>query len=270
MRRCLYLVPLFWLIATSSWADARTSVLMDVLKIEEVAQILQAEGIASAETLNQDMLGGNGGAGWQLQVGAIYRPQRIVEMLRTRLEAELQGDLREEVIAFFASDIGTEIISLENAARAAIGDDDIENAARLRFAEIEGTDDPRLAQIKALVESGDMITRNVTAAMNSNYQFMRGLAEGGAIKMTESEILADSAAQLDAITADTTGWLYGYLLLAYSPLEDDALDLYLEFAETEAGMALNRALFDGFGAAYEDISYALGRAVALNMVAQDL
>ncbi|EEB84311.1 DUF2059 domain-containing protein [Roseobacter sp. GAI101] len=270
MRLSLFIAPLFWLLATPLWADARGAVLVDVLKIEEVAHILQAEGIANAETLNQDMLGGKGGAGWQLQVAAIYRPERIVEMLRTRLDTELQGDQREEVIAFFASDTGAEIIALENAARAAIGDEDIETAARQRYAEIEGSDDARLAQIKALVDSGDMINRNVTAAMNSNYQFMRGLAEGGAIQMNESEMLADSAAQLDEITADTTAWLYGYLLLAYSPLENDALDQYLEFSRTNAGLALNRALFDGFGAAYEDISYALGRAVALNMVAQDL
>jgi len=35
-------------------------------------------------------------------------------------------------------------------------------------------------------------------------------------------------------------------------------------------MALNRALFDGYGAAYAEISYALGRAIALNMVAEEL
>jgi hypothetical protein len=268
--RDLFVAQLLWLIAAPLWADARATVLMDVLKIEEVAQILQAEGLDYAETLNADMLNGQGGAGWQLQVGAIYRPQRMVETLRTYLEAEVQGAQREEVIAFFASDTGAQIIALENAARAAIVDQDIEDAARTRFAEFEGSDDPQLEQITALIESGDMINRNVTAAMNANFQFMRGLSDGGAVKMTEAEMLADVARQQEEIADDTTAWLYAYLLLAYSPLDDAVFDAYLAFAETNAGVALNRALFDGFGAAYADTSYALGRAVALNMVAKDL
>ncbi len=270
MTRSFWLAPLIWLLAIPLWADARGSVLMDVLKIEEMAQILQVEGLAYAETLNQEMLEGKGGAAWALQVEAIYDPQRMVETLRSHLDAALTGTLREEVIAFFSTETGAEIITLENAARAAIADPDIEAAARARFADLQGTDDARLAQIDALVTSGDMIDRNVTAAMNSNFQFMRGLADGGAIDTTQDEMLAEVAEMEDEITADTTVWLYGYLLLAYSPLTDEALDRYVVFAETDAGRALNRALFDGFGAAYAEISYALGRAIALNMVAKEL
>lgn len=268
--RLFAVAPLLWLLASPVWADARMQVLMDVLKLDEVAQILQAEGLDYAETLNQDLLNGQGGAGWQLQVAAIYRPQRLTETLRSFLEAEVTGALREETIAFFASGVGSQVVSFENAARAAISDQDIEDAARARYDTLKGSGDARLAKIEALIDSGDMITRNVTAAMNSNFQFMRGLAYGGAVAMTESEMLAEVADQQEAITLDTTGWLYGFLLLAYSPLDDTGLDSYLAFAKTDAGSALNRALFDGYGAAYAEISYALGRAVALNMVAQEL
>ena len=99
---------------------------------------------------------------------------------------------------------------------------------------------------------------------------MRGLAEGGAVEMTDAEILADVAAEMDEITEDTTGWMYGYFLMAYHPLTDAELDTYITFAQTEAGTTLNRALFTGFGKAYEDISYGLGRAVALNMATEEL
>ncbi len=270
MKQAFLIAPLLWVLALPAWADARGAVLLEVLKIAEIVKILQAEGETYAETLNQEMLQGKGGAGWQLQVANIYDPDRIVDTLSARLDAELQGDLREEVIAFFASDTGQRIVTLENAARAAINDQTIEDAARERYFELEGSDDPRLAQISALIESGDMIDRNVTATMNSNLQFMRGLVDGGAAEMTQDELIADISAQQEAITIDTTSWLYGYLLLAYSPLPDDMLDAYVEFSLSDAGVALNRALFDGFGAAYEDISYALGRAVALNVIAQEL
>ena len=85
-----------------------------------------------------------------------------------------------------------------------------------------------------------------------------------------AEMLADVAQQQEEIAQDTRGWLYGYLLLAYSPLEDAELDRYIAFAQSDAGRSLNTALFEGFGTAYEDVSYALGRAVALNMVAEEL
>ena len=255
-------------------ADARMTVLVDVLKLPEAAHILRDEGLSHAGQLDADMLDGRGGAGWQNQVDAVYNTERMVETVRGALAEALQSSTStaelEETIEFFASDLGVKIISLENSARAAILDKDVEEAARAHYAELEGTDDARLALIKGFVESGDMINRNVTSAMNSNYQFLRGLADGNAIEMDDDEILADVAADIDEITDDTVSWLYGYLLLAYHPLNNEELQEYLAYSQTKAGQALNRGLFDGFGKAYEDISYALGWAVALNMTAQEL
>jgi len=268
--RALLIWPLLAILALPVWADARMSVLVDVLKLREAAYILRAEGLAYADDLDSEMLDGQGGAGWQLQVNAIYDPERLVEEVRQALEGALQGQVLEDTIRFFASDLGQEIVTLENSARLAIGEQDVEDAARGRYLELSETDDPRLAQVMEFADTGDMLNRNVTSAMNSNYQFLRGLADGHAIEMTEQEILADVAGDIDEITDDTTSWLYGYFLLAYHPLADDDLQRYIAFANTPAGQALNRALFEGFGKAYEDISYALGRAVALNMLAEEL
>jgi hypothetical protein len=41
-------------------------------------------------------------------------------------------------------------------------------------------------------------------------------------------------------------------------------------SRTDAGRALNRALFAGFNKMYDDISYALGMAVAREMQVQEL
>ena len=272
MKRASYLWPILLLWSTlHAWADARLTVLVDVMRLSEAAQILSNEGIGQAADINTDMLGGQGGAGWQQQVARIYAPELMVELLRAELAQELQGEELEQVISFFASDLGDKIVSLENTARVAIQEPDVEAAARARLAELEEEgDDPRLAQITAYIDSGDMISRNVVSAINSNFQFLRGLADGGAIEMTEEEMLADAASDLEGTTEDTAGWLTSFLLLAYHPLEDDELDSYIAFSETSAGQALNTALFNGFGKAYEDISYALGRAVALNMQAQEL
>jgi len=269
--RAFALWPAIWFFgAAMACADARMTALVDVLKLSEAAVILSEEGKAQAQDLNRDMLDGQGGAGWAQQVMQIYAPARMVELVRAELEKELSGEALEQVIRFFASSRGTEIIELENAARRAIQDPDVEKAARAKFTEVEESGDERLALIAEYIDQGDMITRNVTSALNSNYQFLRGLAEGDAIEMTEEEMLKDAAGDLEASTRDTTEWLFGFLLLAYHPLGDDDLRAYIAFSETAAGQALNRALFEGFGKAYEDISYALGRAVALNMTAQEL
>ncbi|MDF3413728.1 DUF2059 domain-containing protein [Sulfitobacter sp. M57] len=256
--------------ALAASADARMTALVDVLKLNEAAMILSDEGKVQAQDINLDMLDGQGGAGWAQQVDRIYAPALMVELVRAELERELSGEALEDVIRFYAGSRGTRIVDLENAARRAIQDPEVEAAARARFAEVEDSMDKRLALITRYVEQGDMISRNVTSALNSNYQFLRGLAEGGALEMTEEEMLADAATDIEASTRDTTEWLFGFLLLAYHPLDDDDLQAYITFCETDAGQALNRALFEGFGKAYEDISYALGRAVALNMTAQEL
>lgn len=266
---------LFWPIALflavgAAYADARLSVLVDVLKLPEAARILSDEGLDHAQELNEEMLGGEGGPGWQLQVERIYEPALMVELVRADLAEMLSPDEVEEITAFYASDLGARIIALENEAREAIQTPEVEEAARARYDSLRDTGDARLALITRIIDSGDMVTRNVTSAMNSNYQFLRGLVEGDAIEMSEDEILNDVSGDVEENTADTAAWLNGYLLLAYHPLSDAELETYIGFSESDAGRALNRALFSGFGKAYEDISYALGRAVALNMTSQDL
>lgn len=268
--RALLLWPLLACLALPVWADARITVLVDVLKLREAAEILRVEGLNYAQELDGEMLDGQAGAGWHLQVETIYDAGRMVEGVRRALEEEMQGPAVEQTITFFSSDLGTRIVELENAARQALGDQTIEDAARGRYLELSEAPSERLRSVIALAEAGDMINRNVTSAMNANYQFMRGLAVGGAIQATEEEILADVAADIDEISEDTTSWLLGFFLLAYDPLSDDELATYLAFSQTDAGIALNRALFAGFGKAYEDISFALGQAVALNMKAEEL
>ena len=99
--------PLFVLMTGPALADARLTVLVDVLKLPEAAQILREEGLSHATELDVDMLGGRGGPGWEIQIGAIYDTARMVETVRRALESELQEpDLSaelEQTIDFFAS-----------------------------------------------------------------------------------------------------------------------------------------------------------------------
>ncbi|MEE4186856.1 MAG: hypothetical protein V2I76_00225, partial [Roseobacter sp.] len=78
------------------------------------------------------------------------------------------------------------------------------------------------------------------------------------------EILQEVSAQEADIRADTGAWLNGFLTMAYQPLDLDTLQALVDFSATSGGRALNSALFAGFEEVNKDISYALGRAIALN------
>jgi hypothetical protein len=151
-----------------------------------------------------------------------------------------------------------------------MAEDDVEEIARLRVEELRAAGDARMAQVDVFIAVNDLVERNVAGALGSNYQFFRGLADGGAYAMTEDQILADVWTQEQDIREDTTEWLYGFLNMAYRPLGDDDLEAYIAFSESEAGRALNAALFAGFDVLYRDISYALGLAVSRAMSGSDL
>ncbi|KEJ88567.1 DUF2059 domain-containing protein [Sulfitobacter donghicola] len=269
MRRLLA-VLLVLVTALPLWAGARHTVLMDVLKVRELSGILHEEGLEFGATLNRDWLEGQGGAAWSQQVTQIYNRDRISEGIRAGLEPALEGEALEDAISFFASDLGSQIITLENSARRAMADPLVEEQARAQFAQRQGGDDPYIQQINRMIVAGDLINRNVTSALNSNYHFLRALVDGDIYMMSEDEILQDVMSERADIEADTESWLGAFLTLAYSPLSLDELTAYADFSETKAGKALNAGLFAGFDPLYEDISYALGRAMALNMAAEEL
>ncbi|MEP1943019.1 MAG: hypothetical protein ABJJ03_07915 [Sulfitobacter sp.] len=263
----------FFLVALTAlpvWAGARHTVLMDVLQIRQLSTILHHEGVSYGTSLDQDWLEGQGGNAWEQQVARIYDVERISEAIRAGVEPNLNGDALENVILFMGSDLGNKIVTLENSARTAMADPLIEEEARAQFAAAEGSEDARLAQIDRMIVVGDLVNRNTTAALNASYHFLRALVDGGFLEMSEEEMLTDVMSGRDEISADTVSWLGGFMLLAYSPLSLEELTLYADFTATPEGKALNAALFAGFDPLYDDISYALGRAIALNLSSQDL
>ena len=256
--------------AGAAQAQATVADLAQTLKLDEVAALMRDEGLSYAGDLERDMLPGGGGALFHNQVQQLYDVRVMVGQVTTALERDMRADLRESAIAFFKTEDGQSILSFENAARAAMAQEEIEEIARAAYTELKGSDDARLATITRFVEVNDLIERNVAGALSSNFQFYQGLADGGAYPLSEDGIAADVWAQEPEIRADTESWLFAYLLLAYQPLSTEQLDRYLAFSSSDAGQALNAALFAGFDRMYRDISYGLGQAAAIAMQGSDL
>ena len=203
-------------------------------------------------------------------VARIYDTDAMQTVVKRGFANALDGVDIAPLETFFASDMGKRIVTLELSAREAMMDNAIEETAKEQARAFERARDDAFVLVDDFVKAGDLLEANVVGAMNSNMQFYRGLVDGGAFELSEEQILADVWEQEQETRADTRDWLYGFLIMAYTPLAPGELETYTELSKTKAGAAMNAALFEGFDNMYSDISYALGLAAARAMKVEDI
>ena len=269
-RRVILQLAVVFLVFSGPVQAGDVEDLTQTLRIDEVIEVLRDECLLFGADLERDMLDNNGGPVWRSQLAAIYDTDRMTTAIRAALEAGLSEQQIARSRTFFATELGQRILSLETSARQAMADPEVEQIARDMYLELAQADDDRLATITRFIEVNDLVEYNVVGALNASYYFMRGLVDGGTSEMSEAEIIAEVWSQEQETRTDTQEWLYGFLLLAYRPLSDSELASYISYSETQAGQALNTALFAGFDRMYLDISHALGVLVAQSSVTKDL
>lgn len=249
------------------------SALTEVLMIGSVLGVMREEGIVYGTEMQNEMFPGQGGAGWQAVVEIIYDPATLQAAFDSAFAASLVGSEQVPAIAaFFGSDLGQRILTLEIEARRALLDEAAEEAAKLTYAEMAAEGAPLVTALKAFVETNDLVESNVIGSLNASLAFFRGLSEGGpfAEAMPEDDMLAEVWAQEPDVRAETLDWLYPYLALAYKPLSIEEFQAYLDFSATPAGQTANAALFAAFDAVFVKVSRDLGRAAATQMQGQEL
>lgn len=242
--------------------------LYQALGMPVLLQLMRTEGLAQAEGMESDLFGDRGGnAAWDSAIDQVYDVETMSETFRIGFDAVLEDVDIAPLLAFYATDLAQEVVSLELAGREAFLDSDVEEAAEAAYAELN--DDIRRAALRLFIEQNSIVDRNVMGGLNSNLAFFEGMVDGG-IALPEERILQDVWAQEPEIRENTETWIYAYLNLAYEPLSADDLDAYVEMAGTAEGRALNSALFEGFDQVFIDISRALGRASAIFGRGEDL
>lgn len=263
------LVVSFWV--SSARADTARAV-YETMKFAEILEIMRQEGLQYGEDLSADMLGGASGPGWLRAVDRIYSFERMETGFLDNFEVHLDPKHIPALIQFFASDQGQEIVRFEISARRAFLDDEIEETAKQIYDDLVGELDPRLDQIERFVVANDLIDANVAGALNSSLAFYEGLARGDALdsSLTPDRILGIVWEQEPEIRADTKDWVYPYLTLAFEPIEESDLEAYIAFSESEAGQALNAALFAAFDVLFVDISRDIGTAAGVYMQGEDI
>lgn len=256
-------------------AGADPAALLTTLRIPEMIAVMQDEGIAYGDELEEQLFPGAGGARWDEAVARVYDEPALLERFQSAFAARLAADPQamDQIAGFFGTDRGQQILILEIEARRALLDEAVEEAAAVSVDDMRARDDPRLALLERFATANDLIEQNVSGALNANFAFYQGMSDGGAFdgaKMTEADMLAEVWAQEPDIRAETESWLYPFLALAYKPLSDADVEAYLAFSESEAGRAMNAAMFAAFDEVFREISRDLGRAAAEMLSGQDI
>lgn len=249
-----------------------TARLFDALGMAELLPIMRDEGFDYAVDLREDLFPDQSEREWTQLIGDIYDVERLARVVQDGLSETIAPESATAVADFFETEAGRRIIGFEIAARRALLDEAVEEAASAAWMDLQDKGGARWDLLTRFEEANDLIEQNVAGAMTSNYAFYVGLVEGGAMgfEMTESEILADVWDQEGAIRDDTTDWVFSFTALAYQPLSDRELDDYVAFSRSDEGQALNAALFSTFNELFADISLRLGRSAARFLSGQDI
>ena len=249
----------------------------DALQMDTTLGIMQKEALSNAMEIAPALFGAGDHSQWRADILDLFDPQKARAMFDTGLTSSaLTSAQVAQVVAFFQSPLGVQIITLENQARTQLLDAATELAAQDSWQALQNSPLPaqavRVQTLRNIVEVNDLITANVAAALNGNLAFYQGLAQAGALGgMSLDDMLADVMAQENELRSDTENWLYPFLAMAYTPLSAQDLQTYLNFTQTPAAKALNSALFAAFDALGTAQSRAMGLAAGQGMMAgQDI
>ena len=249
---------------------AQPAELWDSLRLDELVGIMAEEGRLYGADLAEQLFERGGGPTWDARVAGLYDPGEMAAQVRPLFVEAFEDVDTEQLEAFFASDLGRRIVSHELEARRAFLDPEVEDMATERVETLRGEDPERYALIREFIDVNDLVETNVASSLTFTYAFNRGLVDGGFDGMSEAEARADAWAQEGELRADTSRWLDAQLSVSLAPLPDEEIQRYIELSETEAGEALNRALFQAFEPTFSRIARELGEAVAKSIGGRDI
>jgi len=244
--------------------------LLRALDISGTVDVMQEEGLVYGDDIAGEMLPEVDADNWAQTVRRIYDRDNMQRLIEEEMAQALNNIDVTPLLSFYQSDAGQLVVQMELDARRAFMSSETEDAAAVRLENAMREGAPVVSMVETIISDSDLIEMNVAGALNSNLMFYRGLAEGGAWEMSEDDMLRDVWAQEEATRKDTQDWLMSFLVMAYTPMNEDALDTYAALFRTDEGRALNRALFQSFNRMYDELSYLLGRAVAVQLTSAPL
>lgn len=246
--------------------------MLEAVGTYDILEVMSAEGLAQGTMMEDNMFPGRGGDAWLAVVSRIHATDTMIERFEAAWPVARMSDADvAEVTAFAQSETGVRVFEGELQARRAFLDPAFEEAAGERFRRLAADNDPRIDLLTRFNTVNDLVERNVMGALNGNFAFYRGLADGGAFEVDVQEelMLAEVWGQEAEMRAELIEWLYSYQTAAYSRLSNAEIEAYVALGETDAGQALNAALFEGFNVLFDKMNYELGRAAGIFIRGED-
>ena len=205
--------------------------LFDALRMSEMIAVMREEGLAHGMTLGAEMLPSDSSSEWRALLERLYDPTRMAAVVEAEFDQSFGSTDGAPLLAFFASDLGQLILGLELNARRAFLTDGAEEAARAHYRQEElaalTEANAKFEAISAYVRANDLVEMNVSGGLTASLRFYQGLAEGGALDMTEAEMVQDVWAGEEETRSDTKEWVHAFLGLAYRDLTAEEVDTCL-------------------------------------------
>ncbi len=240
--------------------NPRISQLYELMRLSTSVQIMRDEGLQYALESEQVLFEGGTGGNWEGAIHQIYDMERLEPIVSQAFGEALEGVDLTPLINFYQTGTAQRVLELELSARRSFLTPGVEESARTYWRENpEGS--AHAEAIRNYIEVNDLIERNVVGAMNSNVLFLRALAAGEPA-LSEAQILSDVWSEEQAIREDTREWMHAFLTMAYAPLDVDQMQYNLAIWQSDAGRALNNAIFLGFDRMLEQVSGDLGYVAA--------
>ncbi|WP_299692761.1 DUF2059 domain-containing protein [uncultured Tateyamaria sp.] len=256
--RAAALATALWLTALAAQADSASDQLFDAMGIPGLIAAFAKDGQQTIPDLNAGFLDGQGGDVFVETAQRLYDPARLETELRAQFGERLDPQDARQAVVFFDSDQGQRIVAIEVEARRAMVDDVLEEAAK-------AASDTASADVLRLISVRDLVEVNTDIAIAARFAFYDGLSVAApGIDTPEIE------GQRGIVAEDTRAWITGYYMLVASALQEDDLDTYAAFWETDVGQGVDAALSQAFEQSYVTLSHGLGQLVGRMLPQNDL
>lgn len=245
----------------------------DTIGLYDFLRIVAEESRAASDQVRVEFFPDLAPELWDNEMQLLFSPEAVVLAFETAWPDDaLDADARDELMTFYNSAFGQQVVEGEIAAREGMADPGIEEAARSAAMLADNDGDLRLDRHADFSAELGLLDRTVTAMMNAQFQFLTGLSDGGGLSppMPQEDLLRFIVVQADDLRAEAEAWMSAYQLMAYGGLTDEEFATFADLNTSPEGRALAAAVFAAFDDTFDALQYQLGLIAARYVVGDDI
>jgi len=173
------------------------------------------------------------GSEWSRLVGDVFDTELMHDMALDILAETLSDDLLDHAASFYASDLGTRLVNVENKAHMTEDDGLKAESGAAIIAGLEQIDSPRLETLRRLNVASDVEEISVRAIQEVQIRFLLAAAGAGVIElqMEEPDLREVMRAQADDLGAQIAANALANAAYTYQSFSDDDLAAYADALE---------------------------------------